>query len=332
MKHRLRTWISRLIVWPLALIGVAALVVAALVAVPVEKPHVNQEIQDAVAELDRSGLPGVSRFQARDGTELAYRFYPAEGANRDTVVVTVHGSGGNSTAMNALAKALSAEGIAVAAPDIRGHGYSGNRGDIGYIGQLEDDLEDLLDQVRKRTPDARLVLLGHSSGGGFALRAANAPVGKAFERIVLLAPFLGPFSPTTRDPEGEDAWAAPDIPRIIALNLLRQLGLTCCEALPAIAFALPADDARFATRGYSYRLLVNFGPPEDYRAAFAEAAAPVTVLAGDGDTLMVSTKYAEVVEGLEPKTEVAVVSGVDHMGIIYDPAALADVVSAVKGE
>jgi non-heme chloroperoxidase len=45
--------------------------------------------------------------------------------------------------MNPLAKTLQAEGVTVYAPDLRGHGSSGRRGDIDYIGQLDDDLVDL---------------------------------------------------------------------------------------------------------------------------------------------------------------------------------------------
>jgi alpha-beta hydrolase superfamily lysophospholipase len=36
-----------------------------------------------------------------------------------------------------------AAGITTYVPDIRGHGGSGRRGDIDYIGQLDDDLADL---------------------------------------------------------------------------------------------------------------------------------------------------------------------------------------------
>jgi pimeloyl-ACP methyl ester carboxylesterase len=295
----------------------------------VTRPAVNPDILSAAQSLDRTGLPPLTRFQARDGTELAYRLYPASGGQPAIVAIAIHGSAGHSTEMNPLAKALAAADIAVAAPDIRGHGASGNRGDIGYIGQLEDDLEDLVAELRGRYPDSEFVLIGHSSGGGFGLRAATAPVGKAFARFVLLAPFLGPFAPTTLKPDGEDAWAAPDIPRIVALGVLDRFGIRCCAGLPVIAFALPEDQAKFATLVYSYRLLTNFGPPEDYEGAFATAASPVVVIAGEDDALMDSASYPDVI-GSNGRVEV--MPDIGHMSVVYDPAALSAIVAAVKGE
>jgi Serine aminopeptidase, S33 len=58
--------------------------------------------------------------------------------------VLIHGTATESSVMNALAKTLNAAGTTVYAPDLRGHGASGNRGDIDYIGQLDDDLVDLI--------------------------------------------------------------------------------------------------------------------------------------------------------------------------------------------
>ena len=42
---------------------------------------------------------------------------------------------------------MSAEGIPVYAPDIRGHGQTGVRGDIDYAGQLDDDMADFIRDV-----------------------------------------------------------------------------------------------------------------------------------------------------------------------------------------
>ena len=117
--------------------------------------------------------------------------------------------------MHALAEALAAHGVETYAPDIRGHGGSGTRGDIGYLGQLEDDLADFVAVVRKTAPSAPLTLLGHSAGGGFALRVASSPIKDLFARTVLLAPYLGYDAPTNRPNSG--GWASADIPRFFAL-------------------------------------------------------------------------------------------------------------------
>jgi hypothetical protein len=70
------------------------------------------------------------------------------------------------------------------------------------------------------------------------LRAAAGKLSPDFDRLVLLSPYLGYDATSTRRPESSATWASPDIPRYIALSILRRLGLRCCEALPVIAFAV----------------------------------------------------------------------------------------------
>ena len=103
----------------------------------------------------------------------------------------------------------------------------------------EHDLVDFVAVVRKTAPTAPLTLVGHSSGGAFALRVAGSPIQHLFERSVLLAPYLGYDAPTTRPNSG--GWAKADIPRIVALMALRKAGINCCDALPVLAFAVPAN-------------------------------------------------------------------------------------------
>ncbi len=141
--------------------------------------------------IDRSGMPELIRFQARDGTSLAYRLYPAANGDTQKIAIVIHGSGGHSTGMNEIAKRLAAGNFLVIAPDMRGHGGSGTRGDIGYYGQLDDDLDDLVAELRQRYLVGHFALLGFSSGGGFALRAAAGKLSSAFDRVVLLSPYLG---------------------------------------------------------------------------------------------------------------------------------------------
>jgi len=269
-------------------------------------------------------MPGLDRFHARDGTELAYRRYQPTSPNGQ-IALLVHGSSGSSTAVHALAKGLAARGIETYAPDIRGHGASGTRGDIVYLGQLEDDLSDMVGEIRKNRPGAPLTLLGFSSGGGFALRVAGSPMQKLFERTVLLSPYLGYDAPSTR---GMDAagWASPDIPRFIGLTVLRRLGILCCESLPTIAFAVAPNTSANLASTYSYRLMRNFGPTQAYRDDFAAAGSRVAVFAGSADELMFADKYKDAVgEGVAVK----LIAGVNHMGMVSDPAAISAVADHV---
>ena len=161
--------------------------------------------------MDFSTLPVVDRFQARDGTMLGYRHYPARGTPVGRIAILVHGSSGSSrSAIQALSQALAARGVENYAVDIRGHGESGTRGDIRYFGQLEDDLADIVAEIRKVHPAEALTLIGHSAGGGFALRVAASPIQNLFARTVLLAPYLGYDAPSNRPDAG--GWASADIP------------------------------------------------------------------------------------------------------------------------
>jgi alpha-beta hydrolase superfamily lysophospholipase len=306
------------VVWSLAVAGFAALLLAGLIAWPVRQPPELASISDSRKSIDFSSLPEVSRFQARDGTELAYRHYPAQAPATGRIAVVVHGSSGSSRgAIHALSLALAARGVQTYAVDIRGHGGSGNRGDIAYIGQLEDDLADLVGEIRKTDPTAPLTLIGHSSGGGFALRVAGSPIQSLFTRTVLLAPYLGYDAPSSRADAG--GWASPDIPRFIALSVLHRIGMPWAESLPAIAFAVPPNSSRILTATYSYRLMRNFAASRDFRADLAAATKPVAIFSGSADELMFSDKYREAVGD---RATVRIIDGVNHMGIVGNPAAV----------
>ena len=245
------------VVWGLALVGFAGLVLAAMIATPIKRPLELTSISATAGAVDRSDMPPLQRFHARDGTELAYRHYPARAPASGQAAVVIHGSSGSSIAVHALAKALAAHGVETWAPDIRGHGASGTRGDIVYLGQLEDDMSDFVAEIRKTDATAPLTLLGHSSGGGFALRIAGSSIQNLFARTVLLSPYLGYDAPSSREDAG--GWASPDIPRFLGLSVLRRLGITCCESLPTIAFAVGPDTSAILASTYSYRLMRNFG-------------------------------------------------------------------------
>ena len=233
----------------------------------------------------------------------------------------VHGSSGSSGGtIHALSQALAARGVETFAVDIRGHGASGTRGDIGYVGQLEDDLADFVAVLRKTVPSAPLTLIGHSSGGGFALRVAGSPIQNLFERTVLLAPYLGYDAPSTRPNSG--GWANADIPRILGLLALRKLGIACCEALPVLAFAVPPNSEKTLVGTYTDRLMRNFAQRGDFRRDLAAATKPLTIISGADDELMFTDKYAEAVRGAKVAVDVKLIDGINHMGIVSAPKAV----------
>jgi alpha-beta hydrolase superfamily lysophospholipase len=320
----------KILLLSLAFVGLAGLVLAGMIATPIRRPPELTSISATAGAVDRSNMPGLERFHARDGTELAYRHYPAHAPLSGQVAVVIHGSSGSSVAVHALAKGLAARGVETYAPDIRGHGGSGTRGDIAYLGQLEDDMADFVGEIRKSSPAAPLTLLGHSSGGGFALRVAGSPIQNLFVRTVLLSPYLGYDAPSSRKDAG--GWASPDIPRFIGLSVLRRFGIICCESLPTIAFAVAPNTSAILASTYSYRLMRNFGTTQDFRTDLAAAGKPIELFAGAVDELMFPDKYGDAVG---PRVSVRLIGGVNHMGIVSDPAAVSaiadDVVKAGSG-
>ena len=309
--------LSRILTRVLAVTGLFAAALFAMLTVPLADLPELASISTTVRTVDRSDMPDVNRFQARDGTTLGYRHYPAREAVAARVAVLVHGSSGSSTSVHALARALAGTGVETFAPDIRGHGVSGTRGDIGYPGQLEDDMADLLEEIRKVRPGAPVTLLGHSSGGAFALSVAASPVGNGFERTVMIAPYLGWDAPTSRPNSG--GWAQADVPRVVALELLGKLGFRGADALPALAFAVAADSRMRLTPHYSYRLMRNFATV-DFRADIAAARTPLALVAAGDDELMWSDHYPAAVG---PAVAVRVIPGVNHMAVVSAPDAVA---------
>jgi alpha-beta hydrolase superfamily lysophospholipase len=308
----------RAVVWGLAVTGFAGLALAGMIAWPLRQPPELASISESRKWMDLSSLPVVDRFQARDGTVLAYRHYPTRGAPVGRIAILVHGSSGSSrSAIQALSQALAARGVENYAVDIRGHGESGTRGDIRYFGQLEDDLADLVTEIRKAHPAEPLTLIGHSSGGGFALRVAASPIQTLFARTVLLAPYLGYDAPSTRPDAG--GWANADIPRLLGLQVLRGLGIDWAESLPTVAFAVAPNSAKILNPNYSNRLLRNFAASRDFRQDLAAARWPVAIFAGGTDELMLPGKYQEIVGDRVP---VRIIDGINHMGIVGDPAAV----------
>ncbi len=319
---------AHLILWLLALTGAASIGLGLMLAAPLRFPRTLASILDGAAQIDAEGLPGLARFQARDGTWLAYRLYPATSGARDRLAILAHGSAGASNQMHAIARALANAGIAAAAVDFRGHGASGTRGDVAYSGQLDDDLTDLIAELRAVHPDARFVFIGHSSGGGYGLRVAAGPLRQDFDRFVLLAPYLSHRAPTTRPTKDAERWASADVPRIVAILLLARLGVDEPQSLPVLAFATAPAAKKAVTDRYSFRLMRSYAAPDDWKGAFEPSRGRIWVIAGADDELMDAAAYARVLPPLGAR--VTIVPGVDHIGLCFRPEAIKATVAALN--
>lgn len=289
-------------------------------------PHPMGSITDPFSSVDFSDLPQLSRFTARDGTKLAYRSYaPAISAPSNGSVVLIHGSSATSSSMHPMAEAFSAAGFPTYALDVRGHGASGRKGQIAYIGQLEDDLTDFMRAV---APPAPVTLAGFSSGGGFALRFAGSSRQDLFQSYLFLAPFFSQDAPTARS--GSGGWASVGVPRIIALSILNGFGLRTFNSLPVLRFAVGENAKTILTPEYSYALETNFRPHRDYLADLRNMHRPFRILIGQNDEIYYPDRFVGVVRQAGKDVQVTIVPTVDHIHLILSPLALENAVEAVK--
>ena len=283
-------------------------------------------INDPFSSVDFADLPPVTQFSARDGTQLAYRHYPSTAATPgEGSVVLVHGSSATSSSMHPMAKAIGAAGYPTFALDIRGHGASGHKGQIAYIGQLEDDLTDF---IRAVSPAQPVTLAGFSSGGGFAIRVAGSKQQNLFQSYLFLAPFLSPDAPTTRPDSG--GWASVGLPRIIVIATLNRFGIRSFNSLPVLSFAVNEKTKAILTTEYSYSLTMNFGPQRDYLADLRNMHQPFRVLVGANDEVYYPDRFAEVFKQAGKSTSVTIVPGVDHVQLILSPVAFEKSIEALK--
>ena len=262
--------------------------------------------------FDYSNLPELQSFTARDSTELSYRYYSAQS---DKVIILLHGSGWHSQYFLRLAEFLSSEGLAqVYTPDLRGHGKSPvRRGDVDYIGQYEDDINDHIAIVREDHPHAMLIVGGHSNGGGLAIRFAGSEHGQQADAYLLLSPFLKYNAPTVRPNSG--GWANPYTGRIAGLVMLNKLGIRWFNDLTVIDFNMP-EEARDGTEtlSYTYRLNTAFAP-RNYKKDLSAITQPLLVVAGTSDDANYADQFEPVISQYAD-ARVELLEGVTHMGVV----------------
>lgn len=329
---RLRKAFVRTFVAMAALAG--AVFAAAFVMILWSDPQFTQPMEVSPEALEEwlagfeQPYPAAARsFRMRDGTTLAAQYLAA---GSQTTVVYVHGVLGASLRLNRSSGLLrEATGGEVVAVDLRGHGASGGPpGDTAYIGQYEDDLGDVVREIRAAQPGGKVILAGHSMGGGIALRYAMKPGLPPVDGYLLLAPHLGHQSPTTRTEAAEPGAEAlaVHVPRLLGLVLMNTVRITGFNGLHTLFFNLPSE---VPLRSYSFRAMASM-TPADHRPALASVRVPLLVVVGSRDEAFEAEEYEAVVRAHSRGT-VVLVPDATHESVLRDPRTMAAVASWAGG-
>ncbi len=198
------------------------------------------------------------------GLRIQYRTWAPE-RTPDGIVVIAHGFAEHSGRYHRVAQRLVDEGIAVRAPDHRGHGRSeGRRTSIVRFDDYVDDLTMVIAAAHEQWRTLPLILLGHSMGGLIALSLAvraNPPIdalvlsapaacprdvsrltltmGRALSRV---APNVGvlrlPLNRISRDPEVVAAYN--DDPLVFRTPIRARLGAEMLATMGRVEAGLPS--------------------------------------------------------------------------------------------
>ncbi len=251
-------------------------------------------------------------YMARDNAKLFYRYILG---NSNISIVLLHGSGAEGRYLIPLAKKLNAElNMNVIIPDLRGHGYSQDStpGDIRYLGQFEHDLEDLLGHIKSSYPSKNIILAGHSSGGGLAVKYGGNRLSQ-FDGTILLAPYLGYQAPTVRPNSG--GWVQVAQLRYAGLAMLNNIGITFLNNYQVLFFNRPLEvTGELQLDSYSYTLNESFSP-QSYAADLSNYKRPMLLLVGELDEAFYPNEFKKVLEINAPHTEFHLLKNTKHLDL-----------------
>lgn len=307
------------------LLGIAGMVVAIVaIALPFPPMPAEADVFGFSSERDDTAtdLPPLQQFRARDGDALAYRFYDAAS---ERILIFIHGSSYHGGGYHELATYVSQAGAAkVVLLNLRGHYFSGRRrGDVEYIGQYEDDVVDLIGELRTQGRNGPIILGGHSSGAGFLLRFAGGqgPKQEAIAGYIALAPII----PRTAAVRGGNAggWNVIDLPRILGLVALNIVGIHGFDGLPIIAFNKPASAWNGTeTLAYSWRLNSSYHPRNDHGADVKAMPSNALILVGDKDEAVDGVALLDLLKAEGYAGGAEILPQTNHFGIFHIPEAL----------
>jgi acylglycerol lipase len=128
-------------------------------------------------------------FTSKDGLKLSGQSW--ETATPKAVLCLVHGLGDHLLRHSFLAEYFCKHGIIVYAYDQRGHGKSeGKRGHTPSYEALMQDVDSMIQKIKKEYPELPLFLYGHSFGGNVAANFALRKGTGLLQGAIIASPWL----------------------------------------------------------------------------------------------------------------------------------------------
>lgn len=306
----MRKILITIITLPLIYLAIAIV----LISIPFERntPEKTLDFDTIKEEGFPIHLASENSYTTRNGSELFYR--NIDGSS-DITLVLLHGSGSEGRYLLSMASSLNSKfKISVVVPDLRGHGRSQGElsGDIQYMGQFEHDLEDLLNHLKLSNPDEKIVIGGHSSGGGLVVKYGGNTL-KQFNGAILLAPYLGHQSPTVRPSSG--GWVQVASLRYVGLIMLNNIGITYLNSQHVLFFNRPEGlTDNLQVDSYSYTLNESFAP-QTYEEDLSNNKTPMLLLVGAEDEAFYPQEYKGIMDSYAPHAEVHILKKIKHLDL-----------------
>lgn len=294
--------------------------------------------------LESGGLPespAPAFLEAEDGLRLAYRDWTPEGWDgTGAMVLLLHGSSAYGELYAALGQGMAEEGVLVRIVDLRGHGLStcvspsecntdaprtyvddraywpGRPGDAADESQHGRDVVLHLEDMRSRWPEARLLLMGHSSGGGLVSRVVESDGMAGLEGAILLAPFNHPDQPQNQLYSWDcgrgagTAYAQVDL-GALGDALRNDPHRYVLDLVKNEAYRTDLDTTRY-TATTMYGLAVH--DPDRFHASFS---GPTLWVAGENDALLDLEVSKEEFERMPGGSAFLTVEDTSHVGVTW---------------